>query len=72
MPRLEITPSDAKELQRVLKSYLSDLRMEIAGTDSFDFRQDLKRTERLLKRVIGQLQGRAAPIARKRRRAETR
>ena len=69
MPRLELAPGEAKELQRVLKSYLSDLRMEIAGTDSFDFRRTLKRTEALLKRIIGRLQGRSAgtaPRARKR------
>ena len=67
MPRLELTPGEAKELRHVLKSYLSDLRMEVAGTDSFDFRQTLKRSEALLKRIIGQLQGqtKAKPRARK-------
>jgi hypothetical protein len=48
---LELTPTEAAELHRALESYLSDLRMEIAGTDSWDFRQALK--ER--KAVLGQL-----------------
>jgi hypothetical protein len=67
MPRLELTPGEARELQRILKSDLSDLRMEIADTDSFDFRRKLKRTEVFLNRVISLLQGKpqTRPRARK-------
>jgi len=63
MPRLDLTAGEAKQLQHVLESHLSDLRMEIAGTDSFDLRRRLKRTEVFLKRLIAHLQNR--PQARK-------
>lgn len=48
MPRLELTREEAEALHAILKSCLSDLRMEIAGTDSADFREDLKWREMLL------------------------
>ena len=56
MPELKLTADEAKKLHSVLTEYLSDLRMEIANTDSFDFREDLKRTETLLKRLIADLE----------------
>jgi len=55
MPRLELTGEEAQELQTILKSCLTDLRMEIAGTDSADFRQGLKWREMLLDKLIAQL-----------------
>lgn len=57
MPELKLSDEDAKELCGVLEDYLSDLRMEIADTDSFDLREELKRTEVLLKRLIADLDG---------------
>ena len=39
----------------VLESYLSDLRMEIAGTDSVSFRENLKKTEAFLKGLLTRL-----------------
>lgn len=57
MPDLNLTNDEAKTLHGVLSEYLSDLRMEIADTDSFDFREELKRTEVLLKRLIADLDG---------------
>jgi len=57
MPELKLTDDEAKKLHSVLTEYLSDLRMEIADTDSFDFREDLKHTEALLKRLIADLDG---------------
>jgi len=60
VPELRLTNDEAKTLHSVLTEYLSDLRMEIANTDSFDFREDLKRTETrtetLLKRLIADLE----------------
>jgi hypothetical protein len=58
MPSLRLTEAERRELRRVLKSYVSDLRMEISNTDSFDFRQGLKRREALLKRLLEQLRRR--------------
>jgi hypothetical protein len=57
MLTLELSPNEAATLRDVLASYLSDLRMEIADTDSMDFREGLKEREALLKRLMQQLQG---------------
>lgn len=54
--QLNLTPEEAEMLNEVLKSYLSDLRMEIADTDSGFFRQGLKDKEVFLKRVIEDLE----------------
>jgi hypothetical protein len=53
--QLNLTAEEAAMLSEVLTSYLSDLRMEIADTDSQDFREGLKKTEVLLKRIIQDL-----------------
>jgi len=55
MPRLELTPEEAETLRAILEGCLSDLRMEIAGTDSADYREGLKWKEMLLDKVIAQL-----------------
>jgi hypothetical protein len=56
MPDLRLTDVEASTLRDVLTSYLSDLRMEIADTEQFELREQLKQTEVLLKRLIAQLQ----------------
>jgi len=55
MVRIELSPRDAGLLREVLESYLSDLRMEIAGTESASFREQLKKTETFLKTLLPQL-----------------
>jgi hypothetical protein len=55
MPTLTLDESDGAELREILQSYLSDLRMEIAGTDSQDFREGLKKREVFLKRLLRDL-----------------
>ena len=55
MAELKLSDEQAQLLRQILESYLSDLRMEIADTDSYDFRQRLKRREVFLKDVIGRL-----------------
>ena len=52
---LELTPNEAEELGQALESYLSDLRIEIAGTDSWDYRQALKGRKNLLSQVLHQV-----------------
>ena len=52
MIHLDLSPEDARLLRDVLESYLGDLRMEIAGTESLSFRENLKKTEVLLKTLI--------------------
>ena len=55
MVHIDLTPDEARALREVLESYLSDLRMEIAGTDSASFRERLKTTEAFLKALISRL-----------------
>jgi len=42
-------------LTEVVREYLSDLRTEIHVTDSYDFKQDLKKKEHLLREVLTKL-----------------
>ena len=53
--QITLTREEAATLRGVLNSYLSDLRMEIADTDSMQFREDLKREEETLKKLLQQL-----------------
>ncbi|MGH2354663.1 MAG: hypothetical protein ACRDI2_25720 [Chloroflexota bacterium] len=53
---LTLQPEEAALLERVLTNYLSDLRMEVSSTDSYDWRQTLKRDEALIKGLIARLQ----------------
>ncbi len=55
MITIELTSKEAEMLRFVLASYLSDLRMEIADTDSMDFREGLKEREAFLKKMLRQL-----------------
>ena len=52
MVHLHLEPTDAEVLRMVLESYLSDLRMEIADTDSMDFRDQLKARKEVLRKVV--------------------
>ncbi|HEX9303209.1 MAG TPA: hypothetical protein VGA31_02040 [Thermoanaerobaculia bacterium] len=52
---IEFAEEEARLLQSVLEEYISELRMEIANTDSMDFREDLKRKEEILKSLVDQL-----------------
>ena len=55
MIHLDLTADEASILKAALESYLGDLRMEIAGTDSMDFRESLKKTKAILRRIADQL-----------------
>lgn len=52
MVQIELTPTEAEVLKMVLEDYLSDLRMEIADTDSMDYRDKLKARKMLLRKVV--------------------
>jgi hypothetical protein len=52
MIQLDINPQEQKILKEVLESYLSDLRMEIADTDSQDYREKLKHRKDVLNKVV--------------------
>jgi hypothetical protein len=55
MINLNLTKEENGILARVLESYLSDLRMEIADTDSMDFRESLKKKKDVLNKVLDTL-----------------
>jgi len=52
MVHLKLEPTEAEVLRMVLESYLSDLRMEIADTDSMDFREKLKARKAVLRKIV--------------------
>jgi hypothetical protein len=49
---LNLSEHEREILAQVLKSYLSDLRMEIADTDSYEFREGLKARKKVLMKVL--------------------
>ncbi len=55
MPTLNLSSEQAETLAQVLEDYVSDLRMEVANTDSQEFRDDLKKKELFLKDLLRQL-----------------
>ncbi|HEY3123249.1 MAG TPA: hypothetical protein VGK70_04225 [Thermoanaerobaculia bacterium] len=55
MPTLNLSSEQAETLAQVLEDYVSDLRMEVANTDSMEFRDDLKKKELFLKDLLRQL-----------------
>ena len=58
---LTLQPEEATLLTQILTNYVSDLRMEISNTDSYELRQQLQRDEATIKGIIARLeQGRAA------------
>lgn len=52
---IELSDDEAQMLHAILESDRSDLRMEIANTDSQDFRDQLKRRERFLDQLLVRL-----------------
>jgi hypothetical protein len=64
MTQITLTPEEADALRGALRCYVSDLRMEIADTDSWQFRQNLKHEEVLLRKLLQQLDPEwASPVA---------
>ena len=57
MIRIELQPAEAEVLATALESYLSDLRMEIADTDSMDFREGLKARKKTLRKIVTMIDG---------------
>jgi len=55
MVHIELTSEEAEMLREILAYYLSELRMEIAGTESVDFREPLKKREAFLKELLQRL-----------------
>lgn len=55
MVHLMLKPTEAEVLRMVLESYLSDLRMEIADTDSMDYREKLKGRKMILRKIVNMI-----------------
>lgn len=54
---ISLTDEEAAELKAVLTSYVSDLRMEIADTEKYEFREGLKNRKKFLVDLIERLGG---------------
>lgn len=52
---LNFDTKETKMLIEILESYLSDLRMEIAGTDRMEYREHLKERKGLLNNLLNTL-----------------
>jgi hypothetical protein len=50
------TNEELAVLEEVLKEYLTELRMEIADTDDYDFRQALKRKSETLQSILAKME----------------
>ena len=57
MLTLNLSPAEQAVLREVLEEAASDLATEISGTDSKDFRDDLKDRREVLQKVIAALGG---------------
>ena len=55
MITIELSEAESEVLRQILEVDLSDLRMEIADTDSFNFRDDLKGRKEVLQKVLDSL-----------------
>lgn len=61
MLNLELSASEQAVLRDVLQNAVSELGMEISGTDSKEFRDGLKERREVLHKVIAALDGAAQP-----------
>jgi hypothetical protein len=52
---LSLQPRESEVLARVLTSSLADLRMEISGTEDYDYRESLKSDEEVIKAILARL-----------------
>jgi hypothetical protein len=55
MSSLELSKEEKDALVDVLESYISDLRMEMADTDSSFFREELKAKKTILAGILDRL-----------------
>lgn len=55
MNSLELSNEEKDTLIDVLQSYISDLRMEMADTDSSFFREDLRSKKEVLDKILDKL-----------------
>ncbi len=53
---IELTRDELNLLEEVVREFVSELRAEIAGTESYDFRQGLKKKEETLQSILAKLE----------------
>ena len=63
MVDLRLTQSEAETLHKILETYLSDLRVEIADTDLKNFRETLKTEETFIKEFLQRLESASIRVA---------
>lgn len=56
MLQIQLSTEEALLLCEILESYLGDLRAEFHHTDTFEYREELKHKEAILKKLLQQLQ----------------
>ena len=52
MTHLDLSVEQTDLLHEILKEYLGDLRMELASTENFEFRDKLKKQEMTVKQLL--------------------
>jgi len=52
---VELTAQEAQAVAKALRSYLSELRVEISGTERMKMREELKGEEVILEAVVARL-----------------
>jgi hypothetical protein len=57
MAAVEFSDEEKDVLVKVLEEDVSELRYEIANTDSFDYRQGLKHKEEVMRTILDRLRG---------------
>lgn len=55
MIQLQLTAEERQVLREVLESYVSDVRMEIADTDSAEYKVGLKGKKDILNKILDSL-----------------
>lgn len=58
--RVELSDEDMTMMRHILESYLSDLTSEISNTETFSFREDLKREKNFVMDMLGRMTRQAA------------
>jgi hypothetical protein len=62
MITFDLTPDEEQLLREMMESALSDLRMEIAGTDRMAFRDHLKKRKGVIQKVLDTIPVAATPM----------
>lgn len=56
MTILKLTPEERKLMVEMLKGCISEIRMEVGATESYEFKENLKKKEQYLKAVLARLE----------------